>query len=259
MRNAVLWQPSKYRMVRGGLTATANAQELAVGSRLMATLIAREYSRTAPLHARGTLLDLGCGKVPLYDLYRLHTDRVICLDWPGSLHGGLHVDAYCDLATFVPLRDCVADTIVSADVLEHLRDPGGFFHEVYRLLNPGGALLLNTPFLYRVHEAPHDYLRHTRYSLESLAVAAGLEIVELREIGSVTDVLADTMAKLLATLPVVGPFLARLVQTLALHLGGTRVGARLTRVTGPTFPLAHFLVARRPRPELAGGSNRQQL
>ena len=37
-----------------------------------------------------------------------------------------------------------------------------------RVLRPGGHLLLAMPFLYFVHQAPHDYQRLTRYGLERL-------------------------------------------------------------------------------------------
>jgi SAM-dependent methyltransferase len=252
MRHMDSWKPTKYTLRRGQLSASTDVGELAVGSRLMASKIAREYERAIPANASGTMLDLGCGKVPLYGVYRPFVNDVICIDWPGSLHGGRHVDAYCDLASSVPLKDGIADTILSSDVLEHLPDPRGFFEEVSRLLRPAGVLLLNTPFLYRVHEAPHDYLRHTRYSLQAHAEGVGLEIVELKEVGSVADVLADTVAKLVATVPIVGGPLARTVQALAIRFGDTALGTRLARITGPAFPLAHLLVARRPAPALGG-------
>ena len=36
-----------------------------------------------------------------------------------------------------------------------------------RLLKPGGHLVLSVPFLYPVHESPHDYWRLTPHGLES--------------------------------------------------------------------------------------------
>lgn len=97
-----------------------------------------------------------------------------------------------------------------------------------------------------MHEAPHDYLRHTRYSLEWHARTAGLEVVELSTIGGLIDVVTDTVAKGLAVIPVVGGHLARLVQGVALIVGRTGLGSRVRAATANIFPLCHLLVARKP-------------
>lgn len=246
MRNTDTWTPTKYVRRRGRLLATRDTRHLAVASRLAARLVAAEYDDVLPRFAHGRLVDLGCGTVPLFAAYRDLVDSTVCLDWLSTIHDTRHVDLWCDLQEALPLVDGAADTVLSSDVLEHLPDPRLAVREMARVLRPGGVLILNTPFMYRVHEAPHDYHRHTRYSLERLAVEAGFEVVELRELGGAIDVLADILAKLLATVPGMGTLLARWVQGMAVGFASTSAGRKARAASSASFPLGHLLVARVP-------------
>ncbi len=49
------------------------------------------------------------------------------------------------LATKVPLATSMADFVTMAAVLEHLDEPAAILSEAYRILKPGGKLLLTTP------------------------------------------------------------------------------------------------------------------
>ena len=194
----------------------------------------------------GRLLDLGCGTVPLYAQYRDRASSVTTVDWPSSLHEEGHVDVWADLARPLPFDQACAETVISSDVLEHLPIPDVALSEISRVLAPGGHLVLNTPFLYRVHEAPHDFARHTRYSLERLVEDHGLELVTLEEVGGVLDVMGDLWAKILEQVPLVGRPLAAGVCASTSWFGATSLGRLVRRTTRAQFPLAHFVVARRP-------------
>lgn len=243
MKHADQWNPSKYLVVDGKLVPSRNAGELAPSSRLMARLLTDRYGRALAAHARGRLLDLGCGKVPLYAAYRAYVEEIVCVDWPGSKHGGLHVDKFCDLSRPLPFADATFDTVLSSDVLEHLPDPELAFREMSRVLRPGGVLILNTPFLYMLHEVPHDFLRHTRYSLERLSSIAGLQVHELDELGGMMHVLADLVGKAISVLPGVGGPIAIAVQEFTAWLANKPFGRRITHETSQRFPLGYFLVA----------------
>jgi SAM-dependent methyltransferase len=45
----------------------------------------------------------------------------------------------------LPLEDGAVDVVVNFQVIEHLWDQGQFVAECYRVLRPGGALLMSTP------------------------------------------------------------------------------------------------------------------
>jgi SAM-dependent methyltransferase len=244
MRNAQAWRPTKYVLRGGRLRATRDRRELGVASRLMGDAIARAYGQHLPVHARGRLVDLGCGKVPFHLAYRDRVDEVVCVDWPGSMHGRAHLDLQCDLSRALPLGDGRFDTALLSDVLEHVADPQALCLEVARVLAPGGRLLMNTPFFYWVHEEPHDYFRYTEFALRRLVERAGLRVLVLEPIGGRREVLADLVAKGLSPLPWIGEALAAAVQALAAGL------PRRARPAGRVehFPLGYFLVAEKPGP-----------
>lgn len=57
------------------------------------------------------------------------------------------------------------DVIVVSEVLEHIRTPDIAMSNALLGLNPGGQLVLTTPFLFPIHDRPHDYYRYTKYGL----------------------------------------------------------------------------------------------
>lgn len=245
MKNVESWRPSKYVWRDGCLQPPTDRNELAPSSRWIAQLIIDAYAPAWREHVRGKLLDLGCGKVPFFEAYRAHVDDVTCVDWPGSPHGNLHIDHFCDLSQSLPFADSQFDTVLSSDVIEHLPDPVLAFREMGRILKPGGTLLLNTPFLYMLHEIPHDFYRHTRYSLERLAALSGMDVVELREIGGIGDVFVDLSAKTLGLIPTVGAPLSILWQKALAMAARLPAWKRMRNASSPRFPIGYFLVARR--------------
>lgn len=60
------------------------------------------------------------------------------------------------------------DTVFALEVLEHVKEPGRAVEEISRVLRADGKAIISTPFLYPIHEAPHDYFRFTKYGLRHL-------------------------------------------------------------------------------------------
>ncbi len=57
----------------------------------------------------------------------------------------------CDLNSVVPLKSSSVDVVVSNHVIEHLYNVAGFVGELYRVMRPGGCLVLGTPNLASWH------------------------------------------------------------------------------------------------------------
>jgi hypothetical protein len=94
MRDVAKWQPTKFVFRGGELRASRDTGEIAVGSRLVGDLTAEAYGRAIVEHARGRLLDLACGKVPLFGVHRDHISDVQCVDWePQASRSNLRPDA----------------------------------------------------------------------------------------------------------------------------------------------------------------------
>jgi SAM-dependent methyltransferase len=237
------WKPSKFVRARGGLKGTRDTNEVPISSRLVTDLTATWYETHIAQHVHGRLLDLGCGKVPLYDAYRNFASENICVDWENSLHRNRHLDIECDLTERLPFADGEFDTIILSDVLEHVPEPQHLWREMARVLSDRGRLLLNVPFLYWLHEQPHDYYRYTVHALERFATLSDMKIIHLSAIGGAPEVIADILAKNLVRLPLIGRSLAAITQATTHILINTGLGRRISASTSRQFPLAYALVA----------------
>jgi len=60
------------------------------------------------------------------------------------------------------------DAVFMLEVLEHVKNPRRAMAEVLRILKPGGMLLLSTPFIFEIHDAPADFWRFTRFGISEL-------------------------------------------------------------------------------------------
>jgi SAM-dependent methyltransferase len=130
-------------------------------------------------YAHGRLVDIGCGEKPFAPIFAPYVSEHIGVDHPDTPHGVTAVDIMAT-ASDVPLPSVHADTILMSAVLEHLERPGDALSECYRLLKPGGHLILTAPFIWPIHEAPRDFFRYSPYGLQYLLEAAGFEVVEVQ-------------------------------------------------------------------------------
>lgn len=239
------WRPTKYDVRGGVLRASRDKHQVRVGSRRMGDLVAACYQRSIPKYVAGDLVDLGCGRVPFYGTYRAHVRSVVCVDWPSSTHPCIHLDLECDLTKQLPFADSSFDTIIISDVLEHIPNPDLVWHEIARILRPGGYCLINTPFLYCLHEVPHDYHRYTEHAFRYYAEGNALSIIEIDAIGGSVDVIADFLAKHLQFIPVIGEPLSAFTQWTAAAFTRSRLGKKVADATKHIFPLGYFLVCKK--------------
>lgn len=104
-------------------------------------------------------LDLGAQNGPYASFFPTRVGLDIR---PGA---GVHVIGD---AQALGIGDATFDVILCTEVLEHLPEPQRAIDEMYRVLRPGGRLVLTTRFLFPIHDAPHDYFRFTKYGLRHL-------------------------------------------------------------------------------------------
>jgi len=185
---------------------------------------------------RGNLLDVGCGEMP----YRT------CLQ-PDLSYTGIDVaqagafamrasDAVVPFdGVSIPFGDASFDTILCTEVLEHAAAPEALIAEIERVLKPGGTLLATVPFSARVHYAPYDFNRFTKFALKRMF--ASFRDVRVEERGNDIAVIANKLIVvalrmaspsrwslvhwplLLLLLPLALLFLLAAHLTLALNLG----------------------------------------
>jgi glycosyltransferase involved in cell wall biosynthesis/SAM-dependent methyltransferase len=135
---------------------------------------------------KGHLLDAGCGKMPYKDyiLKNSAVDKYVGLDIETALvyDEKIKPDFTWDGNT-MPFEANCFDSCMATEVLEHCHDPEKFLLEVYRVLKPEGNLFFTTPFLWNLHEVPHDEYRYTPYSLERHLKNAGFVEIEIKATG----------------------------------------------------------------------------
>ena len=71
-------------------------------------------------------------------------------------------------AHFLPFLNNSVDVVWLCAVLEHIQNPFQVMDEVYRVLKPGGIVLISVPFIQYLHASPHDYFRYTKYGIRSI-------------------------------------------------------------------------------------------
>lgn len=199
-------------------------------------------------HARGgRLLDIGCGSKPYAALTRGLVDRHVGVDHPGGPFGLAGMDA-ASTAYRLPFRDASFRTVLSTSVLEHLEEPVEALREAWRVLEPGGAMICVTPFLWHLHQEPRDFFRYSRYGLEHVFARAGFTGIDVKALSGfwvtfgqlLTYQLYRAHRGPLRWIPVV-PALGLLVQGLA------RVAQALDPFEGSRkWTWAYLTVARKP-------------
>ena len=130
-------------------------------------------------------LDIGAQNGP----YASHFPRRVALD----IQRGIGVQVIGD-AQALGICDASFDVVLCTEVLEHLPEPQRAIDEIYRVLVPGGQLLLTTRFLFPIHDAPHDYFRFTKYGLRHLL--RRFDITELQEETDAVGTLAVLLQRL---------------------------------------------------------------
>jgi SAM-dependent methyltransferase len=133
---------------------------------------------------RGRLLDVGCGRKPYAPLYEPLTTSSYGTEVTFSPHGTAAADVIT-IAETLAFAEESFDTIICTEVLEHTRHPFEAMREMARLLRPGGYLLVTVPFLYPLHEMPHDYWRFTPSGLVELCRQADLSVEQIQTKGGV--------------------------------------------------------------------------
>lgn len=163
---------------------------------IVRTAILRALADVLP-EFRSDLLDIGCGKMP-YKNYILEGSAVrnyTGLDIEGALVYDENVKPdFCWDGITMPFADASFDCAMGTEVLEHCPEPEIVLKETYRILRPGGVFFFTVPFLWNLHEVPHDYYRYTPFALERLLRGSGFQEIQLRALGGWNASLAQILA-----------------------------------------------------------------
>jgi SAM-dependent methyltransferase len=147
-----------------------------------------KHIRTSQSLVTGKVLDIGCGNKPYRPWFNLAAEYI-----------GLDISTdrsqpdIIGLGHTLPFEDASFDTVVAFQVLEHVPDPFAVIKEVHRVLKPNGRLIATAPQAWRIHEAPHDYFRYTRYGFNALLQKGGLKVKAIKAEGGVWALVGQTI------------------------------------------------------------------
>ncbi|MEK7578835.1 MAG: methyltransferase domain-containing protein [Patescibacteria group bacterium] len=128
-------------------------------------------------YIKGIVLDAGSGAGERYKFF-FKFNKYVTLDTDSS-HGADIVGSVEN----IPTESGGFDSLISTQVLEHVKNPQKAAEEFYRVLKPGGYCLVTVPQLNELHEEPYDYFRFTKYGLEEIFSHAGFKIILIERRG----------------------------------------------------------------------------
>jgi len=138
-----------------------------------------------------TVLEVGCGIGNLSGYFASVSSRFLALDTSETFIGHMKLDQPRAEVLHLSITDDRAaelasegiEAVVSANVLEHVPDDEKALSNIFRILKPGGRLLLFVPALRAIYgtldEAVSHCRRYDRSELRAKAERAGFEVEKL--------------------------------------------------------------------------------
>jgi SAM-dependent methyltransferase len=102
----------------------------------------------------GKVLDVGAQYCPYFPLFKDKCESYSSMD----LVDTPLVDFACN-AEEMPMEDCSFDLVLCTQVLEHCTNPQKIVDECFRVLKPGGSLVVTVPCVFPIHGYPADNWR----------------------------------------------------------------------------------------------------
>ncbi|XHR26770.1 MAG: class I SAM-dependent methyltransferase [Chthoniobacteraceae bacterium] len=122
------------------------------------------------------VLDFGCGCSPYRSLFP-------CADYRRTDYLNMEgMDYRIGEDERVPEEDSSFDIVLSTQVLEHVSKPKLYLEEAWRLLKPGGRLILTTHGVFAEHGCPFDFHRWTADGLCAEVEAADLTVNKISKL-----------------------------------------------------------------------------
>ena len=147
--------PEKASTIKKAVRTVSKLSSVSVGETLH-DILKNKYIVNAPRDS--LVLNLGSGIDNI-----IMRDNVINFDIFPHPNTDISGDGH-----YLPFLTDSLDGVWVCAVLEHLENPFRVASEIYRVLKPGGFVLVGAPFMFHLHGSPHDYFRYTDNGLRSV-------------------------------------------------------------------------------------------
>jgi SAM-dependent methyltransferase len=148
-----------------------------------------DFLRSNSSQFKGCFVDLGCGFMPYRRMIESSVQEYIGIDIENSDIYTADNIVFWDGKT-IPLENESVDVLLSTELLEHVEFPKDISKEVFRVLKPGGIWLGTIPFVWSVHEVPHDWSRYTPFALSDIIQHPGFSVGKISALGGMNASLA---------------------------------------------------------------------
>jgi len=112
------------------------------------------------------ILDCGAGWEP--NLYQPLFPNMKYIKQDAQDYDPPCIDVICDICRMTPIGNESIGLVLLLESLEHIEQPQKALEEIFRILKPGGLLILTTVMAMGIHRCPKDYWRFCPDGMESL-------------------------------------------------------------------------------------------
>ena len=173
-------------------------------------ILLQEQVRKFAHYVTGDVLDIGGGDYQRYKKFFKYKSYLSM-----DVYEGKDIDVVGS-ADDIPFPDESFDSVISTQVLEHVKFPEKCVQEACRVLKKGGIALVTVPQWNDLHSEPHDYWRYTNYGMKELFERNGFETLAYEQRGGFYINIAQMRMRFaiekyhLYKHPIAGPIMSRL-------------------------------------------------
>ena len=128
-------------------------------------LIIKSFNKIKKNKKNYNVLNIGAGG-EIKNIIRKNFKKVFEIDIDSKRKPDQIIDLCND--RFSKIIRCKPNLVCIFEVLEHTTNPLKAVNNIYKIINKGDFVLASVPFIFHIHDEPHDYFRFTKFGLKLL-------------------------------------------------------------------------------------------
>jgi hypothetical protein len=128
-------------------------------------LIIKSFNKIKKIKKNYNVLNIGAGG-EIKNIIRKNFKKVFEIDIDSKRNPDQIIDLCND--RFSKIIRYKPNLVCIFEVLEHTTNPLKAVNNIYKIINKGDFVLASVPFIFHIHDEPHDYFRFTKFGLKLL-------------------------------------------------------------------------------------------